>query len=386
MKEVLLVGFGAVGALYSLVFKRSGLARVTAVARSNYSIVRDQGVHFKSQKFGEIRDWKPDRLCGSVASAADQAYDYVIVTTKAVPELKRTPEILSPLLSPEYTKRFSQPTYVLLQNGLNVERDLHDAIHKLDKGKPSIIGTALYVGTNLAAGNVVEHNNVERLSLGVYRHDDHTTTENSADEASLLQDLGSILQQGGSAITIVPEIQRVKFSKNFWNLCFASFATLTGYTLPSLFRGPPASHGEQYEPYVYPITAELVQQHSLPAIKATMKELLSLGHAMGFPDSSDGLPSSTATTIFENTAGLHRVPDSSHVPSMLLDARRSQPMEVEVIVGEVVRMGKQYKVDMPHVEMLYALLLVKQNQILGRIAALSRQEPCLREVNESTWA
>ncbi|KAF9494349.1 6-phosphogluconate dehydrogenase C-terminal domain-like protein [Pleurotus eryngii] len=370
MKEVLLVGFGAVGALYSLVFKRSGLARVTAVARSNYSIVRDQGVHFKSQKFGVIRDWKPDRLCSSVASAADQAYDYVVVTTKAVPELKRTPEILSPLLSPEYTDRFSQPTYVLLQNGLNIERDLYDAILKLDKGKPSIVGTALYVGTNLAASNVVEHNNVERLSLGVYRHGDHTTTENSADEATLLQGLGSIFQKGGSAITIVPEIQRIKFSKNFWNLSFASFATLTGYTLPSLFRSPPVSNGEQYDPYVYPITAELVQQYSLPAIKAIMKELLALGWAMGFPDSPDGLPSSTVETIFENTAGLHRVPDSSHVPSMLLDARRSQPMEVEVIVGEVVRMGKKYKVDVPHIDMLYALLLVKQNQILGRMAAL----------------
>ncbi|KAJ8700769.1 hypothetical protein PTI98_003761 [Pleurotus ostreatus] len=369
MKEVLLVGFGAVGALYSLVFKRSGLARVTAVARSNYSIVRDQGVHFKSQKFGEIRDWKPDRLCSSVASAADQAYDYVVVTTKAVPELKRTPEILSPLLSPEYTNRFSQPTYILLQNGLNVERDLYDAILKLDKGKPSIIGTALYVGTNITGSNVVEHNNVERLSLGIYRHGDPTTTENSACEAALLQDLGSILQKGGSATTIVPEIQRIKFSKNFWNLSFASFATLTGYTLPSLFRSPPASNGEQYDPYVHPITAELVQQHSLPAIKAIMKEVLALGHAMGFPDSPDGLPSSTVETIFENTAGLHRFPDSSHVPSMLLDARRSQPMEVEVIVGEVVRMGKKYKVDMPHIDMLYALLLVKQNQILGRIAA-----------------
>ena len=117
----------------------------------------------------------------------------------------------------------------------------------------------------------------ESLYLGVYRDDDHTTTSNSADEAALLQDLGSIFQKGGSAITIVPEIQRIKFSKNFWNLCFASFATLTGYTLPSLFRGPPASHGEQYEPFVYPITAELVQQHSLPAIKATMRELLLLG-------------------------------------------------------------------------------------------------------------
>ncbi|KAF4603176.1 hypothetical protein EYR38_003586 [Pleurotus pulmonarius] len=432
----------------------------------------------------------PSQVCGSVASAADQAYDYVIVTTKAVPELKRTPEILSPLLSPEYTKRFSQPTYVLLQNGLNVERDLHDAIHKLDKGKPSIIGTALYVGTNLAAGNVVEHNNVERLSLGVYRHDDHTTTENSADEASLLQDLGSILQQGGSAITIVPEIQRVKFSKNFWNLCFASFATLTGYTLPSLFRGPPASHGEQYEPMLLdarrsqPMEVEvivgevvrmgkqykvdmphvemlyallLVKQNQIlgriaahqgvqfkskkfgeikdwkpdrlcstvtnaadqaydyvvvatkavPELRLTpeiLSPLLSpeytnrfaqptyvlmqnglnvekdlynairrlnqekpsiVSRAMGFPDSPDGLPSSTAETVFETLARLNSVPESSHVPSMLLDARRSQPMEVEVIV----RMGKKYNVDMPHIDMLYALLLVKQNQVLGRLEA-----------------
>lgn len=113
-------------------------------------------------------------MCSSVASAADQAYDYVVVTTKAVPELKRTPEILSPLLSPEYTNRFSQPTYVLLQNGLNVERDLYDAILKLDKGKPSIVGTALYVGTNLATSNVVEHNNVVRHSLQHIKSDTHS--------------------------------------------------------------------------------------------------------------------------------------------------------------------------------------------------------------------
>ncbi len=68
---------------------------------------------------------------------------------------------------------------------------------------------------------------------------------------------------------------------------------------------------------------------------------------MGFPDSPVGLPSSTAETVFENLARLYSVPESIHVPSMLLDARRSQPMEVEVIVGEVVRMGKKYNVDMP---------------------------------------
>lgn len=81
-----------------------------------------------------------------------------MITTKAVPELTRTPTILSPLLSTPYTDKFSQPTYVLLQNGLNVEIDLYEALNKLGKGSPSIISTALYIGTNLLAPNVVEHN------------------------------------------------------------------------------------------------------------------------------------------------------------------------------------------------------------------------------------
>lgn len=112
-------------------------------------------------------------VCSTVASAADQAYDYVVVTTKAVPELRLTPEILSPLLSPEYTNKFAQPTYLLLQNGLNAEKDLYTAIRKLNQGKPSIVGAALYVGTNLAAPNVVVTNNLvnhfsQRVQSDIY--------------------------------------------------------------------------------------------------------------------------------------------------------------------------------------------------------------------------
>jgi 2-dehydropantoate 2-reductase len=63
----------------------------------------------------------------------------------------------------------------------------------------------------------------------MYRHNDITTDTNTPTEAALLEDIGKILSAGGSTITIVPEIQRKKFSKNFWNVAFASFATLTGY-------------------------------------------------------------------------------------------------------------------------------------------------------------
>jgi hypothetical protein len=67
----------------------------------------------------------------------------------------------------------------------------------------------------------------DRVTLGMYRFNDFTTEQNTPKEAAILEDLGSILEAGGSTITIVPEIQRKKFAKNFWNVGFSSFATLT---------------------------------------------------------------------------------------------------------------------------------------------------------------
>jgi 2-dehydropantoate 2-reductase len=85
-----------------------------------------------------------------------------VVATKAIPELMRTPKLLTPLFAASYADKFSQPTYVLLQNGLNVEVDLYNALKELGKGDPSIISTALWIGTNLLAPNVVQHNDFVR--------------------------------------------------------------------------------------------------------------------------------------------------------------------------------------------------------------------------------
>jgi 2-dehydropantoate 2-reductase len=49
----------------------------------------------------------------------------------------------------------------------------------------------------------------------------------------------------------------------------------------------------------------------------------------------------------EGTRTLHMIPESSHKPSMLLDAEKGQPIEVEVIFGEVVRMARERGVDVP---------------------------------------
>lgn len=97
-------------------------------------------------------------MCKSVEEAADRQYSYVLVTTKAIPELLKTSQILQPLFSPAYVERFPQPTYVMMQNGLNVEVDLYTALKAGGVKNPKILGTALWIGTNLLAPNVVQHN------------------------------------------------------------------------------------------------------------------------------------------------------------------------------------------------------------------------------------
>lgn len=83
-------------------------------------------------------------------------------------------------------------------------------------------------------------------------------------------------------MTIIPEIQRVKFSKNLWNISFSSFATLVGYRLPAFFRSPP-KNGEDYEPYISDTTRSLVDEYTIPNIRAVLEEVLALGMLSTFP-------------------------------------------------------------------------------------------------------
>jgi ketopantoate reductase len=59
--EILLVGSGGVGTIAALNLEKGGLARVTAVLRSNYEKVVNYGFHIKSCDHGEIQNWRPSQ-------------------------------------------------------------------------------------------------------------------------------------------------------------------------------------------------------------------------------------------------------------------------------------------------------------------------------------
>ncbi|KIL66020.1 hypothetical protein M378DRAFT_161232 [Amanita muscaria Koide BX008] len=347
MKDILLVGFGAIGAVCSLALKRGGKARVTVVARSNYDVIKNQGAIFHSSTYGEIQGWRPDRLCKSVAEAADRSYSHVFIASKAVPELTKTPEILAPFLRAPYADKYPQPTYVLLQNGLEVEKDLYKAIVNLDKGEPRVVGTSMHIGANLSKPNEVVHTISGPISIGLYRPDDTATTKNTAEEASVLNETEDMISAGGIKVEVVPQIRWAKFRKNIINVTFASITALTRYPLPALYRPPPTQETGPYEPFVHPVTKDKIATYTLPNVKAVMLEMLALGHAIGIPDWNEGITTSHIEATLKLVISLHERADSVHKPSMMLDVENGLPLEVEPILGEVVRLAEQYKVDIP---------------------------------------
>ncbi|KAI0088230.1 ketopantoate reductase PanE/ApbA-domain-containing protein [Irpex rosettiformis] len=389
-KNVLLVGFGAIGAIYSLILKRSGRATVTVVARSNFDAISEHGIHIQSQKYGEIKGWRPDRLFPSVSAAADRSYSHVVLATKAIPELQRTPDLLSPLLSAAYSDSYPQPTYVLMQNGLGVEKDLYRALKAVKPGEePKIISTAIWIGTRLIGKDVIEHNDFDRITMGIYRP---TTTNisNTPNEEAVLSEFAGLLKQGGSEVTVVPEIQRHKYAKNFWNCVHGTTAAITRLPLPAIFRPPQldpkkgpiqnarpddtddseslkartdeAPHAQTADiPYRTPI----IREYTIPFMHDAFTELYNLGTVL-FPQDgpTPGLDPDIIQRSLKNPAMIHARTDSRHRPSMLVDVEMNRPMELDVVVGEVVRLGRENGVQMPRIETLYALLLILQEQLL----------------------
>jgi len=59
--NVLLLGGGAVGAIAALNIEAGGLGSVTAVLRSNFKIVEEEGYTIESVDHGNFKGWKPTK-------------------------------------------------------------------------------------------------------------------------------------------------------------------------------------------------------------------------------------------------------------------------------------------------------------------------------------
>ena len=94
--------------------------------------------------------------------------------------------------------------------------------------------------------------------------------------------------------------------------------------------------------------AILENQESIKLVRDVMEEVISIAHKSGYD-----LSESLIEKNIEDTIKM-----KPYKTSMLLDYENKRPLEVEVILGNAVRIARRVNLHVPKLESLYALLLL----------------------------
>lgn len=313
-KNVLLVGGGSVGVIAALNLESGGHATVTAVLRSNFQAVKENGYSIESCDHGSVKSWRPTHLENSVpdvkASSANP-FDFIVCTTKNVADV---PPSLASLLEPAVTP--GHTAIVLIQNGLNIEKPLLEAFPK-----SVVLSGVSLIGANEPRPGHIEQEFPDTLFIGAFNN----FNLNSQQEQQVAEEFVRIYSAGGKTqCSYNADVGWTRWRKLVYNACLNPICAITGLDTGRIRLADGAID-------------ELVR----PA----MNEIRAAAKASGYD-----LPETVADDMIEVDPLNMYLP-----PSMLSDVRKSNFIEYENILGEPLREGEALGIPMPTLRVLYHL-------------------------------
>ena len=240
-------------------------------------------------------------------------YDYVVVSTKQLPEQYCVADLIRSIVTEGHT------TIVLIQNGLGIEIPLIAAYPS-----NTILSGVSMIGSRVIEPNGISHIGTERLVLGPHFHEGLPREDQIASAEQFAE-----LYKAGDCKSCVVELDmpKARWQKLLWNGTFNTLCALMGMDV-----GQIQSSGAR-ESMVVPM----------------MYEMLSIARA------ADGVEFDNAEKVVRGLA--YGLPDDCpYRPSMLLDAELGRAMEMEVILGNAVRRATEAGVGCPKLESVYRLL------------------------------
>ena len=313
MPRILVFGTGSIGAVYSCVLDHGG-AEISCVCRSNYSEIRTRGLRVESSILGD-RTIKPHvaKSVDEAISLSKQPFDYVMVCTKAVPATtSATIKLIRPAITPGLT------AIVLIQNGLGVEEPYYAAFPDT-----TLISGVAYAPTTQLSPGIFAHSEMERLHVGLYGADRHSRA------VAQMDSFVSLIRGGGGTAIVEKDVQAERWRKIVANGAINPICALSRCRDGQLMK-------------VAPLATEL--------LKKVMLEIVAVAHAAGY-----GEVVNAATAESQLARSLSR-PYPGVQPSMMSDALEQRQLEVEAIVGRLVKIGRDQNVDIPRLETLHVLL------------------------------
>ncbi|CAJ2504699.1 Uu.00g120930.m01.CDS01 [Anthostomella pinea] len=345
--HILFVGAGAVGCFYaSRLHQPSQNIYTSLTARSNYATIAASGVSLQTHTFGDYT-FTPYAVFPSVSAAVPNSpssthppsqpapsagWDYIVVTTKALPDRTDDAALIAPLVS-------ANTCIVLIQNGVGVEEPYRNRFPL----NPIVSAVTIISAEQIKQG-VIRQNRWTRISLGPYSYGLGAPAGQSQDTHELtrrghqcMQHLSHWWTTHGGIRDVEThtelELQTIRWHKLCINAAFNPTAVVSGG------RG----NADQ-------LTDPELRKH----ITGIMNEVWNAApKVLGTP-----LPASVAKPdkIIKST---ERNPGAK--PSMLLDWEAGRPMELEVILGNPIRIARRAGVEMPKLQTMYALLRSMQS-------------------------
>ncbi|KAK5052153.1 hypothetical protein LTR84_002957 [Exophiala bonariae] len=314
--NILIFGVGSIGAVYLYQLQQAG-CNVTAVCRSNYQAVKDDGFTLKSVRFGDQR-YKPGLVVRSVADCpSDKIYDFVLVCAKSFPGSKPS---LADMIRPVMVGR-PQTAIVLAQNGINIEKEVADEFPE----NPILSGVVYLPATQTAQGTIEYPEMLNLLEVGTYPADAPRSHKSAATR------FADLLIKGGGGAEVHEDIQIARWSKLLMNGPWNPIGALTLCTDGDFLLTS--------TPFAYDLVWEV------------MLEIIALAAKVGIPG-IDVKEAEKRISLSKRRAET----GTGREMSMLQDVKQGRSFEVEAIVGNAVRLGRDHSVPMPRLETIYALL------------------------------
>ncbi|KAK7565085.1 2-dehydropantoate 2-reductase family protein [Phyllosticta citricarpa] len=313
--NVLLIGSGGVGTIAAVNLEVGGFAEVTVVLRSNHDAVVKNGFHIKSCDHGVLSGWRPSKIVKSIPNVQKEnlpPYDYVVMSTKNVPDVPPTAvDLVKPAITPHHT------TIVLIQNGLNIEKPFFAAFPN-----NAVLSGVSLIGSHEVSHGVIEHDDNDRLVLGPFRN----PQLDAAHEERVAKEFARIYGAGGKTnCTYTADVGFSRWKKLVYNACLNSICAITGLDTGRIRLADGALDA---------------------LVRPAMREICAAAKKAGYDLPPD---------VIEETIDMD--PLTMYLPpSMLNDLRKGNFIEAENILGEPLREAEALGVPTPTLKVLYGIL------------------------------
>ena len=303
-KKLLIVGAGAVGGYYGGMLAKAGF-NVTFIARGkNYEALKQNGLTLILEGKKEII---PIKIFNGTKNLG--VFDYIFICVKSTDTKEAAKNI---------THNVSENTTVIsFQNGIENEEIIAGEI-----SNEHVIGANVYVTSRLISPGVIDQFGYNAVVIGEF----------SKEKTKRIFELKEMLDTAGILCNISEDISADLWNKLVWNASFNPVSVITQKTVDKMMEDP----------------------ETLELLKNIMKEVKRTAIAHGINIRQD-----TVDFNLNRSKGIVRVNAAESQDftgfktSMLQDFEKGKPLELEELVGVIIRKAKEKNIPVPNIEKVY---------------------------------